>query len=190
MSSRESVLKVLYLPTLFMTQALMVESKTSIICTTSVYPGYPMEHNNFLAENEDEYFYLCPVCGFDELDEPPAMHMICPCCGTQFDYHDYVRTHLELRHEWIMSGAKWHSRHTLAPAGWNAIKQLTANLDYKPTVEEYQALLPGRIIVNVIASPDVVVSMPSPQAFYSHSTPNYPIIRLPYAPSSSICCVS
>jgi rubredoxin len=39
--------------------------------------------------------YLCPVCGYPELSEPPwnnesPSDEICPSCGTQFGYDDVV----------------------------------------------------------------------------------------------------
>jgi len=68
--------------------------------------------------------HSCPVCGFDELRYPAKSDMICPCCGTQFGYDDFARTHAELRGEWLASGAVWQSRRTEAPAGWSPDTQL------------------------------------------------------------------
>jgi hypothetical protein len=67
--------------------------------------------------------HLCPVCGY-HLDEPPENHLICSCCGTQFDYDDYKTTHAELRHRWISRGYLWFSTAVQPPAGWNPIDQL------------------------------------------------------------------
>jgi predicted RNA-binding Zn-ribbon protein involved in translation (DUF1610 family) len=38
--------------------------------------------------------YICPICGFDELEEKPYIngggsHEICPSCGFQFEYSEY-----------------------------------------------------------------------------------------------------
>lgn len=39
--------------------------------------------------------YTCPVCNYNELDEPPynthgyGSDEICPCCVFQFGYDDY-----------------------------------------------------------------------------------------------------
>jgi len=68
--------------------------------------------------------YYCPVCGYDQLDEPPANHAICSCCGTHFGYHDVGHTWLELREIWLKNGAHWFSRAVPAPSGWNALEQL------------------------------------------------------------------
>lgn len=45
--------------------------------------------------------YKCPVCDYDELSRPPANHMICPRCKTQFGYDDFWETHEALRKKWI-----------------------------------------------------------------------------------------
>lgn len=68
--------------------------------------------------------YRCPVCGYPGLERPPADYEICPCCGTEFDYHDALRSHQSLRQEWIRGGLGWHSRVDSPPAGWNAYMQL------------------------------------------------------------------
>jgi hypothetical protein len=58
------------------------------------------------------------------MSSPPRDYSICPCCGTEFGYHDAIRSHEELRNEWIRSGARWHSSIVAAPLGWNWIEQL------------------------------------------------------------------
>jgi ribosomal protein L37AE/L43A len=68
--------------------------------------------------------HTCPVCFYPGLHRPPADHFICPCCGTQFEYHDSARTHEELRERWITNGMQWHSRALAAPEGWDARRQL------------------------------------------------------------------
>lgn len=78
--------------------------------------------------NEDAL--VCPVCGFDGLDEPAydahgcASFGICPCCGTEFGYNDATRTHVELRSKWIGNGMKWWSRTPNPPADWDPVRQL------------------------------------------------------------------
>jgi hypothetical protein len=73
---------------------------------------------------------VCPVCGFDGLDEPAydshrcASFGICSCCGTEFGYDDSSRTHAELRAEWIRNGKLWWSRATAPPMGWDPAQQL------------------------------------------------------------------
>lgn len=68
--------------------------------------------------------YICPVCAYDQLNSPPQDYTICPCCGTEFGYHDFTLSYTELRERWLSSGAIWHSRRILPPVGWTAQKQL------------------------------------------------------------------
>jgi hypothetical protein len=86
--------------------------------------------------------YTCPVCGFVELRRPPNNHAICPCCGTEFDYHDCTVSHLALRKRWISNGAAWHSTATPPAPAWNALEQLLragfVSLDV-PQTESYVA---------------------------------------------------
>jgi hypothetical protein len=75
---------------------------------------------------------ICPVCGYDGLEEPAydeagcASFEICPCCGIEFGYDDAQKTHNELRNLWLGSGCPWHSLENRPPAGWNAEQQLRA----------------------------------------------------------------
>jgi hypothetical protein len=68
--------------------------------------------------------YYCPVCGYDQLVEPPANHSICSCCGTHFGYHDVGHSWSELREKWLLKGAPWFSHAVPRPARWNALEQL------------------------------------------------------------------
>lgn len=68
--------------------------------------------------------YVCPVCGYPELEEPPATFEICPCCGTEFGLDDADISHGELRRAWLLAGAPWFSQFTHAPAGWNPYRQI------------------------------------------------------------------
>ena len=76
--------------------------------------------------------YVCPVCGYDSLTEPPydaygcALFEICPSCETQFGYQDAGRSHEDLRESWLRAGAPWHSKVIAPPSEWNAIRQLKA----------------------------------------------------------------
>lgn len=78
---------------------------------------------------------ICPVCGFDELKEPPyskekePSYEICPCCGFEFGFDDdYSDRILSLfRQKWIEAGAKWFIAHK-KPQDWDLNKQLQ-NLD-------------------------------------------------------------
>jgi hypothetical protein len=69
-------------------------------------------------------YYQCPVCGYDKLTQPPESWYVCPCCGTEFELHDYDRTHAELRMEWIEKGLPWFSRAILPPKDWSPYAQL------------------------------------------------------------------
>lgn len=83
--------------------------------------------------------YVCPVCGYDFLREPPwdndaPSDEICPSCGTQFGYDDaaggradqrQVR-HRELRARWKSSGCRWFSSSRPPPDGWNPMQQLAS----------------------------------------------------------------
>jgi hypothetical protein len=68
--------------------------------------------------------YLCPVCGYDSLSDPPEAYMICPCCGTEFENDDEDLTHAELRQQWIAKSMAWWSPNTLPPPAWDPEKQL------------------------------------------------------------------
>ena len=67
--------------------------------------------------------YMCPVCGYPNLEAQPTNHEICSSCGTQFGYDDYLRSHSELRQEWLDNDAKWFLV-GYEPYGWNAYSQL------------------------------------------------------------------
>jgi uncharacterized C2H2 Zn-finger protein len=68
--------------------------------------------------------YTCPVCGYARLRMPPEDFLICPSCGTEFEYTDSAMTHVALRDLWIARGAQWHSRVVARPFGWNGYLQL------------------------------------------------------------------
>jgi hypothetical protein len=70
--------------------------------------------------------YVCPVCGYRELPDPPADYEICPSCGTEFGYTDFTRTHEELRAAWRSGGMRWYANWMLAPRDWNPRRQLAA----------------------------------------------------------------
>jgi len=53
--------------------------------------------------------YLCPVCGYDHLTDPPGNFTICPSCGTEFGYDDAFASHAQLRTAWLRKGAPWWS---------------------------------------------------------------------------------
>ena len=59
--------------------------------------------------------YICPVCGFDGLKEPPygesniPSYEICPCCGFEFgfDVADGREAFAVFRNRWLANGAPW-----------------------------------------------------------------------------------
>lgn len=78
--------------------------------------------------------YVCPVCGYPDLEEPPrsprsggGSYEICPSCGFQFGVTDEDRgfTYEEWRRHWTERGMPWASEGIEAPpAGWNPKQQL------------------------------------------------------------------
>lgn len=75
--------------------------------------------------------YICPVCGYDELDElpyddgTPSMD-ICDCCGFQFgvtDYDEHISFE-EWRQRWIAIGMPWGNDEIEKPENWNPREQL------------------------------------------------------------------
>lgn len=79
--------------------------------------------------------YMCPVCGFDGLQEAPynkagnGSYEICPCCGFEYGFDDQSEgiTHEEYRVKWIADGAQWFNPDAM-PEGWDLTMQLK-NLD-------------------------------------------------------------
>lgn len=76
--------------------------------------------------------YMCPVCGFDGLDEPPygrdgiGSYEICPCCFFEFGFDDQSEgvTYAEWRTRWIRDGLPWRSSATRPPENWDPREQL------------------------------------------------------------------
>ena len=83
--------------------------------------------------------YTCPVCGYGRLEYPPANYSICPCCATEFDYHDFSFSHAELRQRWISAGAQWWDLDTPKPPFWSAEDQLR-NIGYELTDSDQMAI--------------------------------------------------
>jgi hypothetical protein len=83
-------------------------------------------------------YYMCPVCGYDEMRERPEDFAICPCCATQFDHDDYSMSHRALRDAWVRAGTPWFSRTTRPPADWDAIEQLVLHdLEFDLLAQEH-----------------------------------------------------
>ena|SRR6266496_5225385 len=70
------------------------------------------------------HYYTCPICGYAEMPYPPARHEICPCCGTEFGYDDFTRSHRDLRNNWLAQGGPWFSPVHTPPNGWNPFVQV------------------------------------------------------------------
>jgi len=79
--------------------------------------------------------FICPVCGFEGLKEPPYTENnepsfeICPCCGFEFGFNnkediDLEKNHQAYRENWIRNGAKWFLPQFM-PKDWQLEKQLT-----------------------------------------------------------------
>jgi hypothetical protein len=77
--------------------------------------------------------YMCPVCGYPELTEPPRVagsggsYEICPSCGFEFGYtdDDLGFSYDTWRAKWIAEGMRWDpSDVEPAPDGWDPIEQL------------------------------------------------------------------
>ncbi|CAB4243599.1 conserved protein of unknown function [Methylacidimicrobium sp. AP8] len=76
--------------------------------------------------------YICPVCGFPDLLDPPrsksggGSYENCPCCGFEFGYDDDDRgfTYEEWRQQWIEGGMLWRERPAYPPFGWDPVEQL------------------------------------------------------------------
>ncbi|RTE09623.1 hypothetical protein EJQ19_11215 [Paenibacillus whitsoniae] len=75
--------------------------------------------------------YICHVCGFNKLDEPPwgddgktASFSICSCCGVEFGYEDATEKGLiNYRDKWLNNGAKWFNE-SKRPESWDVQEQL------------------------------------------------------------------
>lgn len=74
--------------------------------------------------------YVCPVCGYPDLADPPVdmSYEICPSCGTEFGYTDFSRSHFELMLDWLRTGPRWHAEWMPPPVGWNPRRQLLEHI--------------------------------------------------------------
>ena len=97
---------------------------------------------------------ICPVCGYDGLDEPPFNERgagsddICPCCGFQFGlddfpYEDRERLVAEWRERWADGGCVWKfPSDGLPPEGWDPQAQLARTRGV--TVPPFGSIFEGR----------------------------------------------
>ena len=83
--------------------------------------------------------YVCPVCGFPALHEPPrsentggGSYEICPACGFEFGVTDDDEGHsyADWRRRWVAEGMPWSSKDIDPPPnGWDAAEQLRRLFD-------------------------------------------------------------
>lgn len=96
--------------------------------------------------------YLCPVCGYNGMDERPENYAICDCCGTEFGYDDYKLSHADLRQRWIANGMPWWSIDFPAPPDWSPVAQLH-NIGYDCTENDLRRMrLMVMPVVSVLAA--------------------------------------
>ncbi|WP_154890075.1 hypothetical protein [Longibaculum muris] len=75
--------------------------------------------------------YICPICGYDKLLEPPydeynnPSYEICPCCGFEYGFDDQDQNFdfIAYRENWLLSGAKWFLPQE-KPDNWDLSAQL------------------------------------------------------------------
>jgi len=93
-----------------------------------------------------ELLKICPVCGYDQLYEPPyneydePTYVICSCCGYEFGFDDSSRgiSFEEYREKWIEEGSPFFNKKK-KPSLWdfNTLeKQLSniAKVNYKSRI--------------------------------------------------------
>ena len=74
--------------------------------------------------------YICPVCGYDGLEEAPydknncASYEICRCCGFEYGFHDFSKgeTFESYREKWLSNGAVWRIP-SYKPTDWDIEEQ-------------------------------------------------------------------
>ena len=77
-------------------------------------------------------FYVCPVCGYPNLQDPPRIEgaggsfEICPSCSFQFGVSDddLGYSYKRWRESWIAQGMKWDKGSSKPPEGWDPKAQL------------------------------------------------------------------
>lgn len=85
-----------------------------------------------MDKNAGEHTYICPVCGYPALAEPPyneqghGSHEICPCCGFEYGYDDHSEgiSHSQYLKKWLSEGAQWFDPEAMPP-GWDLEEQLS-----------------------------------------------------------------
>lgn len=95
--------------------------------------------------------YICPICGYDRLPEPPRdehgcpTYVICPCCGFEFGFDDDSEGHTysTYRQHWIDRGFPFFNAKK-RPANWNirTMKRQLENTIAAPPAPARPANLP------------------------------------------------
>lgn len=75
--------------------------------------------------------YICPVCGFNQLEEVPydkdgnPSYEICSCCGFEFGFDDGSEGYSieNYRTKWIRDGCNWFNLES-KPKNWDLKRQL------------------------------------------------------------------
>lgn len=98
--------------------------------------------------------YLCPVCGYDQLEDPPKNFTICPSCGTEYGFDDAFLTYPELRAAWVRNGTRWWSPVDPLPTNWNPSTQLL-KIEAASQVGSFALSEPleGKVAYHISASP-------------------------------------
>lgn len=84
------------------------------------------------SEREEALLYICPVCGYPDLDDPPrspsggGSYEICPSCGFEFGVTDDDQgfTYAQWRAKWVDAGMPWQGYDMPKPLDWNPVAQL------------------------------------------------------------------
>jgi hypothetical protein len=67
---------------------------------------------------------ICPVCGYEYLQNDAVNHGICPSCGTEFGYDDVSLSHEALRADWLRNGGPWFDDSVERPQNWDPLNQV------------------------------------------------------------------
>ena len=89
---------------------------------------------------------ICPVCGYDKLEQPPydeygyPTYVICSCCGFEFGFDDSSKnmTFSKYRENWMLKGFPFFNKNK-KPKIWNkeVLKEQLKNIElvnYKPRI--------------------------------------------------------
>ena len=97
-----------------------------------------------MKKEELKLLKICPVCGYDQLDEPPydeygfPSYEVCSCCGFEYGFDDGSRgyTFEKYRKEWIDKGYKYFNKLKEPPMwGYTKLIEQLKNINkvnYKP----------------------------------------------------------